>query len=138
MLLREANALVDISSFIVQVISGTNFPVQALPRWLLPFSLALPLTYGFDAIRGLLLKTRTILPIPIEIGILIAFMVVFVAGWLPAHPLDRLETCKALCHYFQRLGVVIDEGEAPAEFEAGGAGGAGTGEKIEHVAAGVG
>ncbi len=82
MLLREANALVDISSFIVQVISGTNFPVQALPRWLLPFSLALPLTYGFDAIRGLLLKTRTILPIPIEISILIAFMVVFVAGGL--------------------------------------------------------
>ncbi len=36
LLMREANTLVDISSFLVQIFSGTNFPVNALPRCLLP------------------------------------------------------------------------------------------------------
>jgi ABC-2 type transport system permease protein len=51
MLMREANALVDMSSFLVQIFSGSNFPVNALPRFLLPIALALPLTYGLDAVR---------------------------------------------------------------------------------------
>jgi len=76
LLLRDANTLVDVGSFLVQSLSGSNFPVTALPRWLLPISLALPLTYGFDAVRGWLLKTQTLLPIETEIMILIAFMVV--------------------------------------------------------------
>ena len=62
MMLREANTLVDVSSFLVQIFSGANFPVTALPRWLLPLALALPLTYGFDAVRGWLLNTRTVCP----------------------------------------------------------------------------
>ena len=37
--------------FLVQIFSGANFPVTVLPKWLLPIALALPLTYGFDAIR---------------------------------------------------------------------------------------
>ena len=45
-----------------------------LPRFLLPVSLALPLTYGYDAIRGYLLKTNTIIPIKYEIAILLIFM----------------------------------------------------------------
>jgi ABC-2 type transport system permease protein len=79
MLLREANTLVDVSSFLVQILSGTNFPVQALPRWLLPLSLALPLTYGFDAARHWLLGTRTLLPVAWEIVLLLVFMVVMLA-----------------------------------------------------------
>lgn len=71
LLLREANTLVDVSSFLVQILSGAQFPVQALPRWLLPIALALPLTYGFDAVRGWLLGTRTLLPLGAEIGLLL-------------------------------------------------------------------
>ena len=78
LLMRDANALVDMSSYLVTLFSGSQFPVQALPRFLIPISLALPLTYGLDAVRGLLLKTRTILPIPYEIGLLIVFMVVMI------------------------------------------------------------
>jgi ABC-2 type transport system permease protein len=74
MVLREANTLVDISSFLVTTFSGANFPVQSLPRWLLPVSLALPLTYGFDAMRTYLLGTTPVLPVKIEIGILVVFM----------------------------------------------------------------
>jgi ABC-2 type transport system permease protein len=74
LVLREANAMVDISSFLVQTFSGSNFPIQALPRWLLPVSLAIPLTYGIDAFRGWLLGTHTLLPIAWEIVLLLVFM----------------------------------------------------------------
>src|SRR5512138_2735580 len=74
LLMREANTLVDVSSFLVQGFSGTNFPVQSLPSWLVPVALILPLTYGLDAVRGWLLQTRTILPLRVEIALLIIFM----------------------------------------------------------------
>jgi ABC-2 type transport system permease protein len=90
LLLREANTLVDSGSFLVQLLSGANFPVTVLPKWLLPVSLALPLTYGYDAVRGYLLNTRTILPLQTEVLILIAFMVLMIFGGLRAfYALER-------------------------------------------------
>jgi ABC-2 type transport system permease protein len=78
LLMRDANTLVDISNFLVQIFAGYNFPVNSLPRWLLPISLALPLTYGFDAVRGWLLRTRTLLPISVEILVLLVSMVILI------------------------------------------------------------
>jgi ABC-2 type transport system permease protein len=75
LVLREANTMVDVSSFLVTTFSGTQFPVRALPGFLLPVALALPLTYGLDAIRGLLLTTPTLLPLWAEIGLMALFMV---------------------------------------------------------------
>jgi ABC-2 type transport system permease protein len=89
LLMREANTLVDVSSFLVQGFSGTNFPVKSLPTWLIPVALILPLTYGLDAVRGLLLKTETLLPLPAEIMILIVFM--FVMVWFGAWVFNRVE-----------------------------------------------
>lgn len=74
LLVREPNTLVDVSNFLISLISGSRFPVQVLPRFLLPVSLAIPLTYGFDVVRGYLLNTRTIVPIQVEIVILLVFM----------------------------------------------------------------
>ena len=51
LLMREANTLVDVSSFLVQGLSGANFPVQSC-HWLIPVALVFPLTYGLDAVRG--------------------------------------------------------------------------------------
>ena len=89
LLMREANTLVDVSSFLVQGFSGTNFPVQSLPSWLIPVALALPLTYGLDAVRGWLLQTKTILPIGVEIALLIVSM--FVMLWLGIWVFYRVE-----------------------------------------------
>jgi len=89
LIMREANTLVDTSSFIVQVFSGADFPVTVLPKWLLPISLLLPLTYGLDAARGLLLKTNTLLSIGTEITLLIIFM--FVLLWLGSWVFYRVE-----------------------------------------------
>ncbi len=76
LILRDANTLVDVGSFLVQGFSGAQFPVTVLPRFLLPLALVLPITYGLDAIRGWMLHTKTILSIPAEIALLLVFMVV--------------------------------------------------------------
>ena len=89
MLMREANTLVDVSSFLVQIFSGSNFPVNALPRFLLPVALALPLTYGLDAVRAHLIGTKTILPLQWEMILLVVFM--FVTLWIGAAAFKSLE-----------------------------------------------
>ena len=90
MVMREANTLTDVGSFLVQIFSGANFPVTVLPRWLLPIALALPLTYGFDAVRGILLNTNTLLPIMLEYVIMLVFMVAMIAiGLLAFRRLER-------------------------------------------------
>jgi ABC-2 type transport system permease protein len=89
LLMRDANTLVDMSSYMVGLFSGSQFPVQALPRFLLPISLALPLTYGFDALRGVLLHTTTVIPIAYEIVLLVIFM--FVMVWLGLVVFNNME-----------------------------------------------
>ncbi len=90
MVMREANTLTDVGSFLVQIFSGANFPVTVLPRWLLPVALALPLTYGFDAVRGILLNTHTLLPIVLEYVVMLVFMVAMIAiGLLAFRRLER-------------------------------------------------
>jgi ABC-2 type transport system permease protein len=89
LVMREANTMVDMTSFLLGIFSGTNFPVNALPRWLLPVALAIPLTYGLDAVRGILLKIPTILPIQWELALLVAFM--FVMLWLGNWAFNSLE-----------------------------------------------
>jgi ABC-2 type transport system permease protein len=89
LIMREANTMVDLSAWIVQVFSGTDFPVILLPKWLLPISLLIPLTYGLDAARGLLLKTNTLLSIGTEVTLLIIFM--FVMLWFGSWIFYRVE-----------------------------------------------
>jgi ABC-2 type transport system permease protein len=84
LLMREANTLVDVSSFLVQGFSGTNYPIKSLPYWMIPISLMLPLTYGLDAVRGWLLKTQTLLPLNVEVLLLIVsmFIMLWFGGWI--------------------------------------------------------
>ena len=89
LIMRDANTMIDVSSFLVQGLSGANFPVRSLPYWLIPISLMLPLTYGFDAVRGWLLQTSTLLPLRTEVALLIIFM--FVTLWLGAWVFYRVE-----------------------------------------------
>ena len=90
LLIREPNTLIDVSDFLVGLMSGRQFPVNVLPRSLLPVSLAIPLTYGFDAVRGYLLNAKTIIPIRYEVGILLLFMVTMVpAGYAVFRIVER-------------------------------------------------
>lgn len=89
LIMREANTMVDVSSFLVQGLSGANFPVKSLPYWLIPISLMLPVTYGFDAVRGWILQTNTLLPLHIEVVLLVALM--FVMLWFGAWMFYKIE-----------------------------------------------
>lgn len=89
-LLRDANTLVDVCDFVVSMLSGSQFPVQVLPHYLLPLALALPLTYGYDAMRNLLLGTRTVLPLADELVILLVSMVLLVGlGYAVFRAIER-------------------------------------------------
>lgn len=79
---NNANNIIDLVSNNITILSGAHFPVSVLPRPLLAVSLALPLTYAYDAVRGQLLGTTTLMPLPLAQGILVAFMFVTVAGGL--------------------------------------------------------
>lgn len=79
LLVKDPTTLIDVSNFLVTQLSGSQFPVRALPRVLLPLALAMPLTYGYDLVRGFLLNAQTLLPVPYEVAILLAFMVVTIA-----------------------------------------------------------
>lgn len=95
MLIRDPNTLIDVSDFVISGLSGNQFPVQALPKTLLPLSLAIPLTYGYDAIRSILLGTNSLIPVRYEVAILIASMGVMTpAGYVVFKLVER--RCKQL------------------------------------------
>ncbi len=71
---NNANNIIDITNFTLNTICGSEFPITVLPRGIMAISLAIPLTYGYDSIRGILLGTETLLPISIERLILVVFM----------------------------------------------------------------
>jgi len=87
---NNANLFVDIGNYLLTALSGQSFPVSVLPRPLLVVSLALPLTYAYDVLRGLLLGTRTILPIAQEQVLLTALVLVTtVPGYLLFRRVER-------------------------------------------------
>ncbi|MDP2872229.1 MAG: ABC transporter permease [Bacillota bacterium] len=79
---NNANNIIDLVSNNITILSGAHFPVTVLPRPLLAISLALPLTYAYDAVRGQLLGTTTLMPIAMAQAILVAFMFVTVTAGL--------------------------------------------------------
>ena len=90
LLTNNANNIIDIVSNNITILSGSQFPVKVLPRPLLAVSLALPLTYAYDAVRGILLNTATLLPIAHEVAILTGFMFVsFSIGYVVFRRIER-------------------------------------------------
>jgi ABC-2 type transport system permease protein len=90
LLMRDANTMVDMANYLVSILSGSQFPVGVLPRLLLPISLAIPLTYGFDAVRAFLLGSTPLLPLVYEIAILLLFMCAMVPiGYLVFRRVER-------------------------------------------------
>jgi ABC-2 type transport system permease protein len=58
-------------------LSGALFPLTNLPDWLLTLTLANPLTYGVDAMRGLMLGSYRF-GLFVDFSILLTFAVVMV------------------------------------------------------------
>jgi ABC-2 type transport system permease protein len=87
---NNANNVIDIVSNNITVLSGSQFPITVLPRPIMAISLALPLTYAYDAIRGILLGTSTLMPLTQEVWLLIGFMLIsFSLGYAVFRRVER-------------------------------------------------
>jgi len=87
---NDANNIIDMSDFVITTLSGQQFPITVLPKFLMAVSLALPITYGIDAIRGYLMGTTTLLPLWQEQIILFGVMIVFVTvGYVVFRRVER-------------------------------------------------
>jgi len=78
---RETQAVQLIPFIILPVLllSGIFLPVEGLPSWMRPAAYLLPTTYTADAVRAVLLKGWGLDKISIDVGVLVAFIVVFLA-----------------------------------------------------------
>lgn len=73
--IKRANTLIDTSNFIIQSLSGTNNPVQAFPKFLFFISMMLPWTYFLDLLRVLIMNSKSIISIRVEILIISIFTI---------------------------------------------------------------
>lgn len=60
-------------------LSGAIFPLDTAPSWLRGISMADPLTYGVDSLRGLMLG-QSMLPLPVNLAVLGAFLLLMVSA----------------------------------------------------------
>ncbi len=72
--MRDANTLIDMSHYVLGLLSGRDYPVRVLPAPLMVLSLVLPLTYGYDGLRAAVLGTHSLLPFPAEVALAAGFM----------------------------------------------------------------
>jgi ABC-2 type transport system permease protein len=77
LLVKDANTMIDTSSFLVQTLSGVQNPPQVFPRFFLALSLAIPITYFLDIIRVHTLGIHPLVSYRIEIAIFITASMVF-------------------------------------------------------------
>jgi ABC-2 type transport system permease protein len=77
LLVKDANTLIDTSSFLVQTLSGVQNPPQVFPRFFLAISLAIPITYFLDIIRVHTLAINPLVPYGLELFIFLAASLLF-------------------------------------------------------------
>jgi ABC-2 type transport system permease protein len=70
---------INVFIFVVSILmSGFIFPIEAMPRWLQPTALVLPMTYFLDGIRGLMLKGTSMMEAGRDLAALAGFALLFV------------------------------------------------------------
>jgi ABC-2 type transport system permease protein len=79
LLIKNANAMVDISSALLSGFSGADFPIQIFPKYILPITFAIPLTYLNDGVRALLIGQTPLIDIRMQFLILCVCMIIFIS-----------------------------------------------------------
>jgi len=76
LLVKDANTMVDTSSFLVQGLTGTEFPPQVMPRAVVALAMAIPITYFIDLLRVETLAITPLVSPAIERGVVFASAVI--------------------------------------------------------------
>ncbi len=73
---EAANGIVQVVQFPMMFLSGVFFPIEIMPAVLRPVAAVLPLTYLGDALRQVMVGGSAYAPLPLDLGILAAWLVV--------------------------------------------------------------
>ncbi|MFZ5816447.1 MAG: ABC transporter permease [Bacillota bacterium] len=88
---RDDGAAVTLLGNAAPLLGGVIFPVLLLPQPLRLLSYLFPFTYGADALRGILLGSRTLLPLPTELALVAAMgLLLPLGGWAVFSRLEAL------------------------------------------------
>jgi ABC-2 type transport system permease protein len=77
LLVKDANTMVDTSSFLISGLTGTQNPPQVFPRFLLSVALAIPITHFVDLLRVRSLGIEPLLNPSIEMAVFLGASVAF-------------------------------------------------------------
>lgn len=66
--------------FASTLLGGIYYPTRVIPSWIQDLSSLVPLTYGLQALRRILLEGASLSAVSEELGILVVFVVVLAAG----------------------------------------------------------
>lgn len=90
LLVKDANTMVDTSSFLIQGLTGTQNPPQVFPRFLVAIALAIPITHVIDLLRVETLGITPLVAVEIELAVFLVASVVFpVVGVLVFRRVER-------------------------------------------------
>jgi len=79
---RDAESLISMLGNAAPLLGGILFPITYLPLPLQGLAYLFPFTYGVDALRGVLLRSTTLLPLRTEIFLLFVMGILFpLSGW---------------------------------------------------------
>jgi len=98
---RSAASLAIGLQFPTRFFSGTSFPIRALPLSLQYVSYAIPVTYGLDVIRRVILEGAAVANIGRELLILVAFTaILFLLGIWMIRLMEKLAKDKGALHTY--------------------------------------
>jgi ABC-2 type transport system permease protein len=70
---ETASGISSLLNFPMMFLSGLFFPVELVPGFLQPVIRMIPLTYLVDVIRQVMLGTNALFPVPLDVGVLLAW-----------------------------------------------------------------
>lgn len=77
---KEANAIVDLSNFLLSALSGSYFPITILPKIIVMVCFCIPVTFMNDGLRYFFLNKTPMISIEMQILIVVLSMLFFFIG----------------------------------------------------------
>jgi len=77
LILKNVSAIMQAFNFLAQIATGMFVPVQFMPDSIKALAFVIPLTHGIDLARHFILGTNTIWPVEMELGALVALLLIF-------------------------------------------------------------
>jgi len=71
---ETASGISSLINFPMMFLSGLFFPIEFIPSFIQPLVAIIPLTYLVDAIRQIMIATNPVYPMPVDIGVLTAWL----------------------------------------------------------------